>query len=115
MGYQPGFIIVKGFPAFAAHVQLAGRQSDLIGSKAVFNMVVINGKLREFEKDRILLLNLWEGDKTFLKMLIDGVPFFSMKVSYDKDELKEITVYTPDKKENVTGGQVPCHIIGDKK
>ena len=73
------------------------------------------GELKWVEKDRILSLNLWEGDKTFLKMLIDGVPFFSMKVSYDKDELKEITVYTPDKKENVTGGQVPCHIIGDKK
>ena len=40
-------------------------------------------------------LNLWEGDGIFLKMLIDGSPFFSIKVSYDGDRLKNhiIKVY----------------------
>ena len=31
----------------------------------------------------------WEGDKIFLKLLNEDVPFFSLKVSYQGDELVE--------------------------
>ena len=33
----------------------------------------------------VLSLNLWEGDRVFLKLLSDGEPFFSLKLVYDGD------------------------------
>ncbi len=33
----------------------------------------------------VLSLNLWEGDRVFLKLLADGEPFFSLKLVYDGD------------------------------
>ena len=41
------------------------------------------------EKERVLSLNLWEGDKIFLKLLMEDAPFFSLKLSYEEDKLKE--------------------------
>lgn len=32
-------------------------------------------------------LTLWEGDKIFLRLLDENEPFFSLKLSYDGDEL----------------------------
>lgn len=34
-------------------------------------------------------LNLWEGDKIFLRLLAEGVPFFSLKLRYEGDVLME--------------------------
>lgn len=42
------------------------------------------GELEWIEMDRISELNLWQGDKIFLKLLAEGVPFFSLKLVYDK-------------------------------
>lgn len=47
------------------------------------------GILEWVEKDRLLDLNLWEGDKIFFKLLMEDAPFFSLKLSYDKDRLTE--------------------------
>jgi len=44
------------------------------------------GELIWIPKSDIMGLKLWEGDRLFLKHLIDGTPFFSMKLMYDKDE-----------------------------
>lgn len=33
--------------------------------------------------------NLWEGDRIFLKLLMEDAPFFSLKLSYDGDRLVE--------------------------
>ena len=47
------------------------------------------GKLKWIPKDKIWNLRLWEGDKIFLKLLNEDVPFFSLKLSYKGDELVE--------------------------
>lgn len=45
------------------------------------------GTLKWIKKSDILSLNLWEGDKIFLKLLEDGEPFFSLKLIYTGDKL----------------------------
>ena len=47
------------------------------------------GTLQWVRKDELLELNLWEGDKIFLKLLSEDAPFFSLKLSYRGDELVE--------------------------
>ena len=45
------------------------------------------GELRWIDKNRIMELNLWEGDRLFLNILLEDGPFFSMKLSYRGDRL----------------------------
>ena len=40
------------------------------------------GQLEWVPKDKVLTLNLWEGDKLFLNLLTKDVSFFSMKLVY---------------------------------
>ena len=48
------------------------------------------GKLEWVNKKEVLALNLWEGDKIFLRLLDESQEFFSLKLAYDKeDSLKE--------------------------
>lgn len=47
------------------------------------------GKLEWIDKKELMSLNLWEGDKIFLKLLETDEPFFSLKLVYDKDDLTE--------------------------
>ncbi len=50
------------------------------------------GTLEWVEKDRIMSLNLWEGDKIFFRLLLEGAPFFSLKMSYQGDQLMEVVL-----------------------
>jgi 8-oxo-dGTP diphosphatase len=51
------------------------------------------GELHWVKKSDLFNLNLWEGDKIFLKMLIEDAPFFSLKLVYNEDgELIESVV-----------------------
>lgn len=45
------------------------------------------GKLEWIRKEDVKKLNLWEGDKIFLKLLEEDAPFFSLKLSYKGDHL----------------------------
>lgn len=45
------------------------------------------GILEWVDKQTILTLNLWEGDKIFLFLLQENVPFFSLKLEYEGDRL----------------------------
>lgn len=45
------------------------------------------GDLQWVEKDRISSLPLWEGDKIFLRLMSENHPFFSLKLSYQEDNL----------------------------
>ena len=45
------------------------------------------GVLEWVDKARIPELSLWEGDKIFLKLLLENSPFFSMKLEYEGDDL----------------------------
>ena len=51
------------------------------------------GELRWIEKERIPELNLWEGDRIFLRLLMEDQPYFSLKLSYKGDELTEKKLY----------------------
>lgn len=54
------------------------------------------GKLEWVSKDKLFELNLWEGDKIFLKLIRDNEPFFSLKLRYEGDELKEAVLNGKD-------------------
>lgn len=45
------------------------------------------GVLEWVDKDKVLDLNLWEGDEIFLKLLNEDVPFFSLKLQYEGNKL----------------------------
>lgn len=47
------------------------------------------GVLRWVPIEEVLQLKLWEGDRVFLKLLTEGAPFFSLKLSYVQDHLTE--------------------------
>lgn len=50
------------------------------------------GELVWIPKSEIFDLNLWEGDKIFFRLLEERKDFFSMKLVYDKDGLKECLI-----------------------
>ena len=55
------------------------------------------GTLEWVKKKDVLSLNLWEGDKIFLRLLEEGDKFFSLKLAYDKeDNLKEAVLNGED-------------------
>lgn len=47
------------------------------------------GVLEWIEKDKLHTLNLWEGDKIFLRLLTEERDFFSLKLVYIYDDLVE--------------------------
>lgn len=51
------------------------------------------GELRWVDKTRIPELNLWEGDKVFLKLLAEDSPFFTLKLRYTGDDLVECILH----------------------
>lgn len=62
-----------------------------IGRNVVGEPIECNeGELIWIDKKEIFNLNLWEGDKIFLKLLDESKDFFSLKLIYDENEkLKE--------------------------
>lgn len=45
------------------------------------------GELVWIEKDALLQKTLWQGDKIFLKLLDQSIPFFSLKLVYQGEQL----------------------------
>lgn len=50
------------------------------------------GDLEWIEKERLLSLPIWQGDKIFLRLLAQNHPFFSLKLCYRGDELASATL-----------------------
>ena len=50
------------------------------------------GDLEWVEKSKIEELNLWEGDKIFLKKIAEDGPFFTLKLEYDGDKLAKYSL-----------------------
>ena len=50
------------------------------------------GELAWIHKSELLSLTLWEGDKIFLRLLDEEVPFFSLKLEYEGDTLLRHTL-----------------------
>jgi len=53
------------------------------------------GELHWIDNDKILSLNLWEGDRLFWRWILEDKPFFSAKFVYDGDTLvnNEVVFY----------------------
>lgn len=53
------------------------------------------GTLQWIPIKEVMNLNLWEGDKIFLKLLTENAPFFTMKLQYEGDTLvsNKTTIY----------------------
>ena len=47
------------------------------------------GELAWIKKQKLFDLTLWEGDRIFLKLLQEDASFFSLKLTYQGDELVE--------------------------
>ena len=47
------------------------------------------GNLEWISKEDLLRLPMWEGDKIFLRLLDERPPFFSLKLTYEGDTLRE--------------------------
>lgn len=47
------------------------------------------GQLEWVDKERLMDLSLWEGDKIFFRLLFEEAPFFSLKLAYEKGVLQE--------------------------
>ena len=45
------------------------------------------GELAWIEKEAVVTLPLWEGDRVFLSLLATDRPFFSLKLTYQGDSL----------------------------
>ena len=51
------------------------------------------GTLAWIPKAGLMDLNLWEGDRIFLRLLLDSAtPFFSLKLVYEHDEMASATL-----------------------
>ncbi len=51
------------------------------------------GTLAWIPKTGLMDLNLWEGDRIFLRLLLDdATPFFSLKLVYEHDEMTSATL-----------------------
>ena len=55
------------------------------------------GVLEWIDKRELLTKNIWEGDKIFLHLLDERVPFFSLKLTYHGDRLVEAVLNGKDK------------------
>ena len=53
----------------------------------------VEGELVWVPKDEIEKLNLWEGDKIFLRLLVEREAFFSLKLRYEGEKLVESVLY----------------------
>ena len=47
------------------------------------------GELAWIKKQKLFDLTMWQGDRIFLKLLEEDAPFFSLKLTYQGDELTE--------------------------
>ena len=47
------------------------------------------GVLEWIDREKLLSLPIWEGDKIFLRLLDEGAPFFSLKLRYEGERLAE--------------------------
>ena len=57
------------------------------------DMACNEGDLAWIDKQQLMELNLWEGDRIFLRLLLDErQPFFSLKLVYVNDELTKATL-----------------------
>ena len=63
--------------------------ADGYAGKMIEGDACAEGELVWVDKYEIMSLSLWEGDKIFLKLLMEDAPFFTLKLRYEGDKLVE--------------------------
>ena len=76
----------KGYEIALVWSTMNGLQ-ELSQSKATLNDLKDLPTLRWIGKKALYDLTLWEGDRIFLRLLEENVPFFSLKLCYSGDKL----------------------------
>ena len=67
------------------HLYTADRwEGDMIRGDAC-----AEGELEWVPKDQVTSLPIWEGDKIFFRLLNEGRPYFSLKLVYESDTLRQ--------------------------
>lgn len=58
------------------------------------NLIECNeGDLKWVEKEKIFDLNLWKGDKIFMRKVMNKDSFFTVKYIYEGNDLKDYFLY----------------------
>ena len=77
--------IADDYPAEYMHLYLS---DDFTGSISDCD----EGELEWIRKEDIFDLPIWPGDRIFLRLMQEKVPFFSLKLVYRKDELIHVSL-----------------------
>ncbi len=75
--------ISNEYPAQYMHLFTALSESEALPDNCD------EGELVWVAKEKITELPIWEGDKIFLRLLAEDAPFFSVKLVYENDTLKD--------------------------
>ncbi len=101
-GLTPDNLTYRGIITFICE----GAESEMMH---LFHTHGASGEMREdcqegelcwIDKSSLFSLNLWEGDKIFLKLLDENCPFFSLKLVYKNNELIYHKLYFANGQEN---------------
>ena len=91
---ETGFTVTKwrycGIVTFVHNVYEDEHMHLFVCTEWTGTQIVCNeGDLEWIDKSHLLELPAWEGDKIFLKLIAEPRPFFSLKLTYEYDTLKE--------------------------
>ena len=87
--YNLKCLITFDFGKFETEYMYVFTSDDFNGT---INNSCKEGELKWVDKDKIMELNLWEGDKIFLEKIQNNAPFFTVKMQYDGDKLIKYTI-----------------------
>ena len=80
----------RGLVTFVSDRWVTGYMHRFTADGFTGGMIECNeGNLEWVDKDKVKDLPIWTGDKIFLDLLTQKVPFFSLKLSYEGDTLVE--------------------------
>ena len=81
-------LFYRGIVTFTSN-EAAAEQMHLFHSTAFSGNIKAcdEGELDWIEKEKLLSLPIWEGDKIFLRLLDKDIPFFSLKLTYEGSRL----------------------------
>ena len=68
---------------------LCAHAASIAKTIAHFTKECDEGDLQWVDKEKLHCLNLWQGDRIFLRFPLAGEPFFSLKLVYDGDALRQ--------------------------
>lgn len=90
---ETGFTVSQwrycGIVTFVSDVWPAEQMHIFVCTQWSGEQIVCNeGDLEWIDKQRLMKLTMWEGDKIFLRLIDEQVPFFSLKLTYKGESLQ---------------------------